>query len=129
VGQFRKNLTATEEQRQKLSSYFIDAKDIVPFLETIEGYGTDTGIEVTFSSVDIKKTPSRLDVGIFAEGDFDDLYRFLSLLEAAPYEITFTEVDVHSNVIEGLVPTGTQPYSAAWSAAITLSVLSISGVQ
>ena len=125
----RQSLADTQEKQKTLTSYFIDASNIVPFLETVEGYGKTTNVATNFDTVDTKKSPDRLDVELTADGSFVNLYRFVALLESAPYEFTITKADIHLAVPLGFQAVGNGPHSGGWEAKIALSVTSITGVQ
>lgn len=129
IGQLRKNLTATEERREKLASYFITSGDVVPFLETVEGYGRSLSVTTKFEKVEVRKDPDQLYVSLVAQGSFVDIYRFLALIEAAPYEIVVSNARVSSMVPPGLDPVGTGPHSQGWEARVMLSVISITPAQ
>ncbi len=128
VGVLKKNLAATKEREGKLTSYFVDANNPVPFFETLETYGTSTHVSVKFDSVNLKRAPDSLEVVLLANGEFPDLYRFIALLEAAPYEFTISKANVSVAVPAGLEATGKGTHSAGWNARITLSVTSLSGL-
>ena len=125
VSVLKSSLAATQEKQTTLHSYFVDSGDIVPFLETLEGYGASTGAKVVFGSVDVKSGPASLDVTLTATGSFTALYRFIALLEAAPYEIGINTSTINS-VPSTLVVTGKGPPPPNdWQGNISLSVFSI----
>ena len=129
VGTLKKELSDMEGQQKTLSSYFIDANDIVPFLDTVEGYGKTTNVVTKFDSFDIKNNPNRLEVSLVADGSFTDLYRFLGFLENAPYAISISKMDLQLSVARGLQPSGTSPKTTGWEARVNLSVFSITGTK
>ena len=129
IGVLKKNLQANQEREPALLSYFIDANDIVPFLETIEGYGRSTNVAVQFSTVDIKPAPDQLVASFKGVGSFTNLYRFMALLEAAPYEFTINNATIQSSGSPSGVAVKGQPAPGiSWEADISLSVTSVSGV-
>ncbi len=142
VGQLKQELSLIQTRQPELVSYFIDASDIVPFLETIEGYGRQTNVTTKFNTFVFKKAPDQLAVTLVADGTYTDLYHFMALLEAAPYEISMTSADVSAVNPKGLqattttttaTGTGTAKTPTAsvpdtWEAQISLSVLSITNV-
>ena len=127
VGELKKTLAANKAREPKLVSYFIDANDIVPFLETIEGYGKTAGVTVKFNSVEIKKSPAQLAVSVTAIGGFPAVYRFISLVEAAPYEFSVMSSYVQLSM-SPVAETGKGPAPILWESNMTLSVSSITGV-
>jgi Tfp pilus assembly protein PilN len=128
VGELKKSLSAIQARQPVLVSYFIDASDIVPFLETIEGYGRKTNVEAKFTTFVFKKAPDVLAVTMTATGSFTDLYHFMALLEAAPYSISMTNVDVQAKSLKGLQADDQSVGSTEWEAQISLAVTSITGV-
>ena len=128
VDVLKKNLASIQERQPVLTSYFIDASDIVPFLETIEGYGRQTNVATKFNTFTFKKAPDMLVVSMVADGSFTDLYHFMALLEAAPYEITMNTADVEAQLPKGLEANQKTTAPTGWEANITLSVTSITNV-
>lgn len=129
VGKLKKDLAANQARQPILVSYFIDASDPVPFLETIEGYGRATNVTVKFDTVDIKRAPNQLAVTLTSDGNFADLYRFMALVESAPYEFAITNADIRSVIPAGLTPAQKSGHVNAWQARISISVFSVTGVQ
>ncbi len=125
----KRAVLSTEESRKILTSYFIDSKDIVPFLEKVEEYGRDTSVSVKFINVDIAKSPKRLNLMLNAEGQFTNLYRFLALLESVPFEVVFNTFDIKALPSEVPTGVGKQSLPVNWEATVNLSVLSITGVE
>ena len=137
--ELKNDLAANQARQPVLNSYFVDATDPVPLFETIEGYGRDTGVTVTIDSVDIKKSPNRLVVSVTGDGAFSDIYRFIALLEAAPYEFSFSSASVRSAATQTKQPvTPTVPGKATaqpaaptatpWEVKMTLSIVSVTGI-
>lgn len=123
LDQLRINLRTTEADRGKVASYFIGTDNVVPFLETIEDYAKSVGTTVEFDTIDLVKSPNRLDISLTANGSFINLYRFIALIETAPYEISFNSAEIKLN--PGAVTDKKNPQSS-WEGKVTLSVLSIS---
>lgn len=76
-----------EQERLQLETHFAQGSDIVPFLDTIEGFAPKAGVKAEVSSVDALKDHSGLMVGMKASGTFNNLYKFLTLLENSQYEL------------------------------------------
>ena len=128
--QIKSQLNQTDQRRSTLVSYFIDAKNPVPFEETIEGYGTKTNTTVLFNGLEIKKDPARLDTSFTVEGSFTDMYHFLALLETAPYDFSINTLDIQTSVPTGFEPAGKGPHTKSdWQARVLMSVYSISNTQ
>ena len=128
IGVIKQSLSETDARRATLDSYFVDPNNVVPFLETIEGYGKTAGVTTTFSEVQLADKPTHLTVTVDAHGSFTNIYRFVSMLEAAPYQMQVAEADIQAAAPPGsLNPQNTVPAITTWDSAITLSVLSVSG--
>ena len=127
IGAIKQSLSDTDVNRAKLDSYFVDPNNVVPFLETVEGYAKAVGVTTTFSDVQLDGKPPHLSVTVDANGSFANVYQFVSMLEAAPYEISITSSDIRSAIPAGLVPTGVGDHSTGWDATLNLSVLSVRG--
>lgn len=125
----KKNVANTTEQQKILASYFIDMNDPVSFFDTIEGYGTSVGVKTVFNNVEIKTGKPELDAVISVSGSFSGVYKFVSLLETAPYEFAITRVDLEASVPTGLEPVGKGPHTSGWEAKIYLAVKSIIGTK
>lgn len=124
ISTIRSNVAATQENRQTLGSYFIDQENIVPFLETIELYATDAGVRMTFNAVEWQKDPVSLRISVLGSGSFLGAYRFVKLIENAPYEMTIDSVDVRRSVPVGFIPLEGQG-TGTWEARVILRVLSV----
>jgi Tfp pilus assembly protein PilN len=128
--QIKNQLSDTDESHKVLTSYFVDVNNPVPFEEMLEEYGRKTNVKVVFQSLDIAKNPNRLNVSFVADGSFSDTYKFLSLVESAPFELSINSIGlqslgpIFSNPIEKNKKT-----NIPWNTQITLSVYSVSGIK
>jgi hypothetical protein len=77
-----------------------------------------------FSTVQLEKNPNILHVTVLTTGSFANTYRFISMLEAAPYEMSIRHAEIEQAVPDSLQPVG-QPRSTDWNATIEVSVTSI----
>lgn len=89
------SLRSTSRERTELDSHFASSANLVPFLDTLEDLGPVVGAEVGISSVDMTGDGTGLLVGLEASGSFVSLYKFLKLLENAPYELEITNFDIY----------------------------------
>ena len=119
-------LAADSADEPELASYFVDATDPAPLFAALEGYGAEVGVTVAVSSADVKREPDRLVVTLKSDGSFASTYRFLSLVEAAPYDFSLTNAKV------ALVPDATakagKPVAKAapeWEATMTVSITTV----
>ena len=90
----------TEKQRKELDSYFINQTNVVLFIEKIESLGAISGSKVAINSVDIDKSRKNiLKTSLSVSGKFDELFHFLSLLEALSLEINVNRVSLSGSAL------------------------------
>ncbi len=127
TSELKKNLANAKDKEQILLAHFAEADNSVPFFNTIEGYGKSTGVAVKFDTASIPKDATRFDVTISFKGSFSGVYRFLSLLEASPYEIRIINTQLQANLIDVPVSKKTSIPQVQWGGTISLSLLSVVG--
>lgn len=111
-------LRGIQEERAKLETHFVRSSDAVSLLDTLETLATSVSAKAEISSVDVAKDGTHLLVGVRASGTFAALYKFLTLLENSPYEISFGLVDFRKSLEESTAPL------PQWGATFQLRVLS-----
>ncbi len=114
-------LRELKEERAELESHFTRKSDVVPLLDTLESLAAAVSAKATISSVEVSKDGSVLLVNLRTSGTFDSLYKFLTLLENASYQIDFSMVDfrkVAASSEEGA------PSAPLWEGVFGLKVLS-----
>ena len=77
-----------------LESHFAQSSDIVPFFNTIERLASLSQIKTEVFSVDVSKDNKEILIGLKTSGTFEEIYKFLMLLENAPYELEFVSMDI-----------------------------------
>jgi hypothetical protein len=82
----------TDADRTKLNSYFVSGDGSVQFLGIIEGYGTVSGAQVKFTSVEYTATKNELIMNLHITGTFQNVYQTILMLENAPYEFDFHRI-------------------------------------
>lgn len=110
-------LEETKEDRALIEQHFVYSSDIVPFLDMIEELAPKVGVLVKVSLIDISKDSTTFTVDLNAEGSFEDIYNFISLLENNFYELDFLKIDIKK---EGEDIDGT----SKWRGSIKIKVLS-----
>ncbi|MCR4263566.1 MAG: hypothetical protein NUV98_02500 [Candidatus Roizmanbacteria bacterium] len=99
VVSFPGETSVTQEQVEVLSSGFLDDKEIVTFIETVEQASTSFDeFEISFVS-DVpegKKAPLYLPVTFTMTGSFDEITRFLSSLLTSEYVIKVDGLELTS---------------------------------
>jgi len=111
-----------EGDKTQLDTHFAPSSDIVPFLDAVEGLASKVGAKTEIDSVNISVDHTGLLVSMKASGNFDNLYKFLTLLENSPYEIEFISMDLNK---EAVIDTGDKNVKISkWDATLTLKLLS-----
>jgi len=111
-----------KEEKVLLESHFVQSSDVVPFLNTLENLAKEIGVKTEVSSITIAKDDSGLILETKNNANFEQLYKFISLLENAPYEMEFLSVDIH-NLIKSDENRGVLD-SNGWEALIKLKLVS-----
>ena len=108
--------------RISLESHFVQSSNVVPFLNTIEQLGPSVGATIQITAVDTGTNKNQLIVSLVAKGSFEQIYKFLTLLENSPYEINFTSMDLHRIVAPTVSTKNTQ--NTEWEADFQIQLLS-----
>ncbi|OGI62721.1 hypothetical protein A2818_02715 [Candidatus Nomurabacteria bacterium RIFCSPHIGHO2_01_FULL_40_12] len=109
-----RSIKTIEKEKVQLETHFAQGSDIVPFLDTIEGLGSQTGIIAEVVAVDISEDQTGLLVGMKVSGSFEGLYKFLTLLENSPYELEFVAFNIRKE----------NSQDAVWDAIFQIKLLS-----
>ncbi len=111
-----------EKERTELATHFAQSSDVVPFLDAIEALAPKTGVKVQVTSVDILIDSVGLLVGMNVTGNFEGLYKFLTLLENFPYELELTSMDLRKEEELDVSKKGAK--ISKWEATISVRLLS-----
>jgi len=84
-------------ERALLDRHFVENSDVVPLLNTIESLASSVSVAAEISSVDTAKDGSSLSVGVRANGSFEALYKFFTLLENSVYELEFESFNMQKS--------------------------------
>jgi preprotein translocase subunit SecG len=96
ISSLDRSLQQNEKNKTVLDTHFIQSSDVVPFLNAIEKLAPLSGTKVEIDSVSAGTTNPGLIVGLKVSGSFQEIYKFLTLLENSPYEINFLSMDLHT---------------------------------
>lgn len=83
----------TEQMRAQLNTYFVNAADVVSFIEQLESLGEETGVAVTISDLR-EETNGGLAFRLEAEGMTATVFHFTELLEHMPLNMTIEQVQL-----------------------------------
>jgi len=112
-------LKSMEAERKNLDKHFAKSTDAVPFLDSLEASARSVGAKAEISAVEIPKEEQVLNVTLKATGSFEALYKFLLLVENAPYELQITTMNIVKNGGEDTLNT-----NGSWQVFIKLKLLS-----
>jgi Tfp pilus assembly protein PilO len=110
----RSELSSLESQEARINQYSVDRKDVVAFLEAVEGGGKGLGSTVDVLSVSDQTVEGhgRIALALSVVGSFDAVMRTLGAIEYSPYD----------GVIENVSLDGSGGGGKVWSASVSYSV-------
>jgi len=109
---------STQGKKNQLETHFVQSSNVVPFLNTLEDLGTGVGVKMKVASIDISRDGTGLLIQLKSTGTFSQVYKFITTLENAPYELEFVSVDLKKEVTED------EESSNQWEANINLRLIS-----
>lgn len=105
--QFLADYKETSSDWDKLPNYFVDANNVVSFIEKIESIGRTTGSEISLSSIDADKidpaatsTQGMIRANVVANGSWLSVIKTLKLMELLPFGVTIKDVKMSMNMIK-----------------------------
>lgn len=93
IQMLNRGIKAVETEAALVDTHFGKNADLVPFLDTMENLGTLAGAKAETTSVEVIADGSAVMLGMKAEGSFESLYKYLTLLENSPYRLEFVSVN------------------------------------
>lgn len=119
-------LEETEEKRSQLNSYFVSAEDPAQFVSLLESAANDAGVSLEIQSLSISPVSEEdaanilenLDITLTAQGSWNRVVHYTSLIESLPYVVDVDQVRLNYEAT-----TDQQP--AFWRSNIRFSVLKI----
>jgi len=121
IASLNRSLQQNKKNEIALETHFIQSSDVVPFLDALERLAPLSGVKAKINSVDVATANSGLIVGLEASGNFQEIYKFLTLLENSPYEIDFLSMDVHAL---GMAENAKALKNPDWEAVFRIQLLS-----
>ena len=113
IAEAKAALSALATNEDSVSTHFISANEVVPFLGSLGSTGSALGSKVDVLSVGadpVTKGQGHINISLHIGGSFDSVLRTLGALEYAPYDITLTNLTLDT-AAKGM-----------WSAAASFSV-------
>lgn len=106
-------------KKDLLNSHFAIGSDIAPFLDSLEKSASSLGVEAEVISVNENQDKTGLLVGLRTAGSFEEIYKFIMLLENFSYEIDFSLINIDKRTSEKKDGTAT-----SWEALFRFQLLS-----
>jgi len=120
-------LKLVENERTLLGTHFIKSSDVVVLLDAIENLAPLVRVKAEVTQVDVAPDNTSLSVGLSSSGTFEALYKFLKLLENAPYQLEITSMNMQKvGFVEEVATTEGEAKVAGgvqWSAIFKLKLL------
>lgn len=81
------------EEKNKLATVFINENNIVDFIESLEGIAEASKVDLRLRSVNVASGKAKNTITQFnINGEFENVFHYIALLETAPYQILFNKV-------------------------------------
>jgi hypothetical protein len=125
--EFNNFFASIEKEKALFETHFVQNSDVVPFLNAIEKIAGSVGVKAEVSLIEVAKDNTGLILGMKSEGNFEQIYKFLLLLENSPYELEFISVEMHSSSIgdiENLEENKNETKKNQWEAIFKIKLLS-----
>ena len=122
VEQLSKLATELKDFRPKLDPYFVNTDTFNLVIERMERLAKTSNVDFRFQSVGKTSFEKRdaLAITFIAEGPFNNLMQFVSLLENAQFKLFFNRVDL--KLVD--LPNATNKNTAWWVASFDATLLS-----
>jgi hypothetical protein len=117
-----RSLKSIEQEKMNLDTHFIQSSDIVPFLDYLENLGKKIGIGVEITSADSVHNDKELIAGLKASGSFEQLYKFITLIENSHYEIEIENFELQTE--EQIQVSKNEKKNTIWSAVVKIRLIS-----
>lgn len=121
----------TLNDRTRVTSFVVSEEKIVPFIESIEKIGTDSGTDLEISAIGTEKTSAQdggfghIAAHIDVKGSWTNIMRALLLIENMPYSAVINNVRfVASDSVETVqVKKGTPQKIRQWGLSLDIRIL------
>lgn len=117
VKSLESQITKIREDKKKIDSVFLNEKDIVKFIETLEDLGRKSGIAIKISSAEIGKGSENPKIRISANGPFQNIFQYIIMLENLQNQIAFGNMNLMKKAGDG-------EKNSEWESSIEISVIS-----
>lgn len=126
----------TKKEREQLSRLFIQPDGTIDFIETVESFGKIAGVKIEIESVNIeflknKKASSteKFKISLKTEGEWSNTIHFLSILETAPYQISFDDIKLDKISTESIPDSKEEKGASYWRGGFVFGVLKMKNLE
>ena len=135
------SLKMISKEKELLNSHFAKSSNIVLFLDTIERLAGEVSAKVEVFSVEQPKIKKEIEIeddivleediiiknngliiGMRISSDFEGIYKFIKLLENAPYELEILSFDIQNNKVQ--IVDGQNSESPVWNGTLKVKLIS-----
>ena len=92
-----RSVEAISQDKLLLETHFTKSSDIVRFLNEIENSASRAGTKAEVTNVDIPKEEEVLSIRFKVSGGFEEIYKFIGLLENSPYILDLNYVSMQKS--------------------------------
>lgn len=82
-----RTINKIQDKKNKIESHFVSSSDVVPFLDFFEKSALLVNTNTEVSSVSVPNDNSTINVSLNVSGSFESIYKYINLIENAPYEL------------------------------------------
>ncbi|HNW71435.1 MAG TPA: hypothetical protein PKZ36_00975 [Candidatus Paceibacterota bacterium] len=111
-----------QTEKALFETHFVQSSNVVPFLNNIEYLAKSVEVKTEVSSISINETDNSLVLEIKSSGDFENIYRFITLLENSSYELEFISSDIYSDIDKNTVKS--KDNTDKWEALFKIKLVS-----
>lgn len=115
-------LRSIASEKTQLEKHFAKSSNVVPFLNTLEDLAMTVSLKSEVTGVDIASDKTFLSVSLRTAGTFAGTYRFITLLENAPYELEIVSMTLEKDGGEGEAGV-----TSGWTGTFKIKLLSFEG--
>jgi hypothetical protein len=112
IAQAEGALAALAADEVAVEGYLVSPKDIVAFLEELEGIGEAYGAQVEVASVSSVGNDNRIELAVRIEGSFVSILRSLGVMEYGPRDLRLKQLVLDTRGVNS---------DASWSAAASFT--------
>lgn len=100
-----RTINKIQDKKIILESHFVGSSDVVPYLDFFEKSAVLVNAKSEVSSVSVPSDNSTINVSLDIDGSFESIYKYINLIENAPYELHITSFTLNKiNNTTGISP-------------------------